>query len=333
MPRTVPVLLVALTVLAPGPAAAGLRPDDHAITATGQLVIEGSDIQVQGDVHGNGNVILSGTVRVLGAAEAGGQVALLGDARAARVVGGVRHTGVARIDFARWRRQATRVLTGDQRFTGPVLLQGTTYVAGSVTVDGPLGGSGVLVAEGDVVLTAWGAAGTLPFGDVSLLAGRQLVVRSSGGVLAGRLTGQQAVSITGNGLRLSGRIEGWDVFVRGSRITIIGAGGGVGLPPVVGQRPGTLRIDAPAPGELVRTGRILVVGQAPPGARVRLLLRHTESGREQQVETTAGADGRFSAFVDVPGGPGAYVLQARLVGPGLVLSLPVEVAIRVQDMP
>lgn len=326
-------LCVAVVALAGHPVAAGVRPEEHTVTAAGQLLIEGNDIRILGDVHGNGNVILSGTVQVSGAAEAAGQVVLLGSARAARIVGGVRHAGVSRIDFPALRGQASRILVGDHAIRGPLLLQGVTYVIGSMTVDGPVGGSGLLVAEGDITVNngLGRNLGTGILGEVSLLAGRRVTIAAGGGTLAARLVGLQAVSITGRALRITGRIEGGDVFVRGNRITIAGPGTGVGLPPPVGQP--TLRIHAPGPGELVRTGRILVVGQGPPGARIRLTLRPTEGGREHQVDTTAGADGRFSAFLDVPGGPGTYLLQAQIVGPGVVLSAPVEVLIRVQDMP
>lgn len=202
-------------------------------------------------------------------------------------------------------------------------------------IDGPVGGSGLLVAEGDIVLLnrLGRSLGAGILGEVSLLAGRRVTVSASGGTLAGRLAGLQVVSVTGNAFRIAGRIEGGDVFVRGNRITITGPGTGVGLPPPVAQPQPTLRIHAPGPGELVRTARMLVVGQGPPGARIRLTLRPTEGGREHQVDVIAGADGRFSAFLDIPGGPGTYLLRAHVVGPGVVLGAPVEVLIRVQDMP
>ncbi len=300
---------------------AGVRAEQHAITAARDILLEGSRIRVRGDLHANGNAVLVGQITVEGLVE-GARAALSGEVRAAGVVQGAAAAAVPGMEFAALRARATRVLTGDQQFRGVAVLPGITYVAGSVTIEGVVFGAGLLVAEGEVRLanTQFVSLGT-PLG---ILAGQRLVIDASRLNFRGLLHSPGSVLITGREISLTGGVIGTDVQIRGADITITAdpAVFSITLPPIFppfgALSPPT--IERPRNNAIISDSApvITVAGTAPPGATVRLALRNRDTGQESNAETSADAAGRFQTVMPLPAGLfGMFTLTAVAVSGGL----------------
>lgn len=326
---TIGVLAVTL-VLAALPVVAGTRPDQHAIAALRDISIEGNDIRVRGDVHGNSNVSLSGNVSVDGTAEAGGRVFIAGNARALRVVNGASAVSWT-LDLGRFRQLATQVIQGDHTFRGLTVLRGTTYVTGNVIVDGVLTGVGPLVSERDMLIRGQRQS----LNAIDLISGDRLGIQGSGLNVRGTVAARQWIEVSGNGISVTGTLMANEVRVRGSSIAIGGRGGIIGVinPPGVQPVGGAPTILQPREGTTQRGDAVTVSGTAPPGARVRITLRHVQTGQERSSDVLADGNGRFSGSVGAVAGPGDYVVIAQFVGVTGLLSQAAVVSIRLSEAP
>lgn len=304
-----------------------------ALLANGSIVIEGTGIRVRGDVHANGDVLILGNAQIEGTVSASGRVQVVPQARAARTVPGAPRVAVPAVNLATYRSQATRVINGSQRFSGATIFRGVTYATDSVVIDGLVGGDGTVVAEREILYRG----SQIPVaGRLDLIAGQRILVQGPR-LDRARMFTPGTVELSGENMRLTVTAYAGQVHVRGRNIDITALGestGGIVFPQALRPAPPTI-IDPP-PGAFYRgAGRIMVVGQAPPGARVRLTLRHVQSWRETVVEVTASETGRYAGFLDVPlfADFGDYLVRAEVIGPGGIASEPTTVAIRIGDFP
>src|SRR5436309_13287673 len=105
------VTVLLLTGLVPA-VSAGTIPELHAITAGGDLILEGENIRVLGDVHANRRVILRGSVVVEGSVEGGEDVVIEGGARAGEVRRQGRRVTLPIVEVGAFRRSAALAFSG-----------------------------------------------------------------------------------------------------------------------------------------------------------------------------------------------------------------------------
>src|SRR5439155_4485403 len=330
------VTVLLLTGMVPA-VSAGTIPELHAITAGGDLILEGENIRVLGNVHANRRVILRGSVVVEGSVEAGEDVVIEGGARAGEVRQQGRRVTLPIVDFAALRRYATLVISGDTRLPSLAWVYGTIYIAGSLIANHP-SGSGALVAEGDITTVA--GLGRPSGIDVDLVSRRRISLHASRVGISG-LIGLQGVDVEGSDLIFGRPIIGGDVRIHGTDIKVLN--GPPAFPPPLPSVWPPPTIHAPMEGTTI-SGSVQVIGSAEPNVRVRIALCSTGPhmmGCLAEDKITTDSSGRFShsLTIVVRRWPGTHFLiaevigSAEVIGPVARLSPVVAIPIRVSLSP
>lgn len=311
---------------------AGLLPGQHAITAGRDLLLEGENIHVVGDVHANGRVTLRGSIVIEGTVEAGKEIVIEGRVSTGQLRQRAQRTTLPIVDFVTLKRQAARILSGDTQLPSLQFIFGTTYIAGSIIMNHP-SGSGALVADGDITVRAGlGRPSSMP---VDLISHRRLSL-SAGSVSGLGLIGLQGVDVQGSDLSLRGPIIGGDVHIRGTNIKV--QDGPAAFPRPFPSAFPAPRIHEPMAGTAVNGAPFQVIGSSVPNARIRISVGYlgtSGQGYASTAEIPTDPNGRFShsLMIIVRRPPGSYFVIAEVTGPEGRLSPVTAVPIRVSPTP